>query len=135
MPSVVQLQFVRQRERWPEQLPILSQQFIQNYTSGRGNVQRMLETEHRDPNMRVAMVDESGRNTIFLVPEYETNRKSRNPVKEVDRADACFDYCKFSAAFAFAEGSISGIVGLLPADWSALLRGRSSGFRCEAVLP
>ena len=76
----------------------------------------MLETEHRDTNVRVAMVDESARNTFFLIPEYEANRKSRNPVKEVDRTDTGFDYCKFSTAFAFAEGSISGIARLLPAD-------------------
>src|SRR5262249_56150208 len=71
-----------------ESASILPQQFIHYYSSSGGHIQRMLNSQHGDPDMRIAQPAEIGMNAFHLVAKHNAHGKIRLPVEQVDGMQA-----------------------------------------------
>ena len=93
-----------------EESPIFPKQFIKNYASGCGDVQRMLEAEHGNSNVCVAEFDQILRHAIRFIPENHANRKPRLPVEQIHGANAGFDNRKLITPASFPLCRFGGVL-------------------------
>src|SRR5262245_53921116 len=93
-------------------LPVLSQQFIYHHTACRGDVQRMLHSEHRNPHVRIAERRYFRSYSVDLVPEDHANGKVRAPIEEIHSVHGGLNRCELIIALTQPLDRLRGLPGV-----------------------
>ena len=79
------------------QIAVLSQQLVEHDAPRSRDVQRVLETEHRNADVRVAQFRHLHRNAFFFIAEDQAHGEARHPVEQIHGSNARLDHRQFAA--------------------------------------
>src|SRR5208337_114848 len=98
------------------ELPVLSQQLIDDHAAGGGDIERMLAAEHRNADVGVAARQQRLVQALGFVAEQHADREARLPIVEIGGMNAGFDGCDFRALLAQLADQGAGFRVMFPSD-------------------